>query len=66
MLLDRIIYGAKYEECQCKLLSKDEDLTLARTLEIIHAKEVIIDSSNDGVFQQDTKFVDAVHKIQKT
>ena len=61
MLLHRVIYGVKHEESQCTLLSMGEDLTLERTLEIIHAKEVT-DSSYKEVFQQDIKSVDAVHK----
>ena len=53
VLLDRVIYGVKHEEYQCNLLSKCEDLTLDRTLEIISAKEVT-DSSYEEVLQQDT------------
>ena len=53
MLLDHAIFGVKHEECQRELLTKGEDLTLDRTLEIICAKEVTNASYNE-VFKRTT------------
>ena len=51
ILLDCVIFGGKHKECQRKLLSKGEDLTLDRTLGIVHAKEVT-DASYNEVFER--------------
>ena len=35
ILLDRIIFGVRHEDCQCKLLSQGKGLTLKKAMELI-------------------------------